>query len=83
MRGLHAFVGDIGKDRAMQQHPDAEVRSAIVRLCDALCSYERATGLESVLIIREQGGFVYRAMGGKPTIPVEISDESLLALLEE
>lgn len=71
-----------GKDRPME-HPDREVQAAIVRLCDALCSYERATGRESALIIREQGGFVYRALSGKPTIPHDYLDEEVFALLED
>lgn len=36
------------------ERPDPEVRKAIVRLADALCSWERSTGRESVLIIRKQ-----------------------------
>lgn len=48
------------------QHKDTEVRKAIIRLNDALCTWERVTNLESVLIIREQGGFVHRATSGKP-----------------
>lgn len=48
------------------EHKDPEVRKAIIRLDDALCSWERATGIESVFILREQGGFVHRAMSGKP-----------------
>jgi len=59
------------------EHPDADVRQAIVKLCDALCSWERATSRESVLIIREQGGFCYRAVSGKPGVPDDITDEQL------
>ena len=62
-----------------QEHPCEEVRQAIVRLSDALCSWERSTSLQSVFIVREQGGFVYRATSGKPVIDVlmMISDEEL------
>ena len=59
------------------EHPDEDVRQAIVRLCDALCSWERATSRESVLIIRERGGFCYRAVSGKPNISDDITDEQL------
>lgn len=62
----------------MQEHPNQEIRAAIIRLSDALCSYERNTGRESVLILREQGGLVYRAMSGKPGIPDDIPDADLL-----
>jgi hypothetical protein len=63
------------------EHPDKEVAKAIVRLCDALCQYERATGIESVLIIREPGEYKYRALGGKPTVPDYVSDEQLIEML--
>ena len=60
------------------QHPDQDVRQAIVRLTDALCAWERNTGRESVLIIRETGGFVYRAVNGKPDVPADIKDTQLI-----
>lgn len=47
------------------QHIDRDVQSAITRLNDALCSWERATGIESVLIIRGIG-FCHRSVSGKP-----------------
>ena len=59
-------------------HPDPEVRAAIIRLSDALCQWERSTGRESVLIIREQGGFVYRAVSGKPDVSDGIVDAQLV-----
>lgn len=62
-------------------HSDPEVKAAIIRLSDALCTYERATGVESMLIIRE-ANFVYRADCGKPGIPDDISDAMLLAKFE-
>lgn len=65
------------------EHPDREVRAAIIRLADALCSWERGTSRESVLIIREQGGFVFRAMSGKPNIPEDIPDEQVLRMVSD
>jgi hypothetical protein len=62
------------------QHPDPEVQQAIIRLSDALCSWERATSRESVLIIREQGGFEYRAVSGKPDVPSDVSDDQLMKI---
>lgn len=50
---------------SFMQHLDPEVRQAFVRLTDALCTWERSTGRESVLILKEAGGFVYRVMSGK------------------
>jgi hypothetical protein len=62
------------------QHPDKEIEAVIIRLSDALCKWERNTGIESVLIIRQQGGFVFRAVSGKPVSDNEISDERLIEL---
>ncbi|MEK7535408.1 MAG: hypothetical protein AAB590_00110 [Patescibacteria group bacterium] len=65
------------------QHQCDEVQQAITRLADALCSWERATSLQSVLIIREQGepGFVFRAMSGKPGIPDDVTDEQMIGTI--
>lgn len=67
----------------MTEHPDQEVRKALIRLCDALCSWERATGRESVLILREQGGFQFRAQSGKPIARMhdDVSDSMLFYLI--
>lgn len=67
---------------ARGEHPDPDVQNAIVGLSDALCTWERATGRESVVIIREQGGFVYRAQSGKPGIPEDIPDQQLLQMVQ-
>ena len=56
---------DAEQEREMN-HPDKRVQDAIIKLNDALCSWERATGRESVLIIREQGGFFHRSISGRP-----------------
>lgn len=68
---------------AFQQHPDPDVEHAIIRLCDALCMWERSTGRQSVLIIREQGGFVYRAASGKPIIPEDITDAEAVEIVNQ
>jgi hypothetical protein len=65
-----------------QEHPSPEVQQAIMRLSDALCSWERATGRQSVLILREQCGFVYRAQSGKPGIPADVPYAMLLEMIE-
>lgn len=61
------------------EHPDKEVMAALIRLSDALCQWERNTGRESVLILREVDGYEYRAMSGKPNIPDYVTDEDLLS----
>ncbi len=65
----------------IQEHPDREVQAAIVRLSDALCTWERSTGRESVLIIREVGGFVYRAMSGKCDVPDDVTNADMMDIL--
>ena len=63
------------------EHPDPEVMASIIRLSDALCQWERGTGIESVLIIREPN-WSYRAQSGKPGVPEFITDEDLLKMVE-
>ena len=64
------------------EHPDKEVQAAIIRLTDALCTWERATYRDSVLILKEEGGFKHRAFCGKPDNSPDISDEHLLSLIK-
>lgn len=59
-------------------HSSPAVRDALVRLSDALCGWERVTGRESVLILREVGRFCYRAVNGKPGVPEDVTDEELM-----
>jgi len=63
------------------EHRDPEVQKALIRLNDALCSWERATSIESVLIIREQGGFEHRSVSGKPNVPSDVSDLDLFNII--
>ena len=64
------------------RHPDLEVRQALIRLTDVLCAWERNTGRESVLIVREVGGFPYRAVNGKPDVPYDVTDSQLMKIVE-
>ena len=59
-------------------HLNPEVQKALIRLNDALCGWERSTGRESVLILREQGGFVHRSVSGKPGPPDGVTDAQLV-----
>jgi hypothetical protein len=61
------------------EHPDKEVTAALIRLSDALCQWERNTGRVSVLILRERGGYSYRAQSGKPNVPDFVTDEQLIS----
>ena len=67
------------------EHLDENVRKALVDLNDALCSWERATSRESVLILREQHGFVHRSVSGKPVPPCndDVADEQLMGVVQE
>jgi hypothetical protein len=64
------------------EHPDREVKAAIIRLADALCTWERNTGRENILIIKEDG-FRARFLNGKPNVPDDIPDEQLLKKFEQ
>ena len=59
------------------KHPCKDVRDAIVKLVDALCEWERSTGRESVLIIRECG-FTFSAVSGKPCETDDVTDGELI-----
>jgi hypothetical protein len=69
---------------SFQQHPCRDVQQALTRLCDALCTWERSTGRMSILVLREAGGFQFRADNGKPidSSNDDIPDEQLFAGLQ-
>lgn len=67
-----------------REHLDPNVQQAIDHLCDELCTWERATGRESVLIIREPSSeFCFRAQSGKPLSEDldDISDQQVMAVV--
>ncbi|MBI4652239.1 hypothetical protein HY745_13395 [Candidatus Desantisbacteria bacterium] len=47
------------------KHENEDIQNALIKLTDALCSWERVTGIDSVLILRDTTGFNYRAINGK------------------
>jgi hypothetical protein len=63
-------------------HPDKEVNSALIRLVDALCEWERNTDNQSVLILRQNPGFVFRAINGKPVVDSLLSDQALVDVIK-
>lgn len=63
-------------------HQSEDVTRALIQLSDALCQWERSTGRRSVLILREQGGWSYRAADGKPMVPADVPDAVLLNAVE-
>jgi len=64
------------------QHPSGDVREALEQLSNALGSWEKSTGIRSVLILREPGGFVYRAVNGKTNVSDDIEDADLLKIVK-
>lgn len=66
----------------MYDHPSQDVRYAIIRLNDALCTWERSTGRQSALIVREND-WCHRSMSGKPGVPDDVTDEQLLSAVKE
>jgi hypothetical protein len=67
----------------MMQHRNPDVQRAITALTDALCEDERITGIQNVLIIRDQVNFEHRALSGKPGIPDFVDDAQLLDGLKQ
>ncbi|MDD5705966.1 MAG: hypothetical protein PHR35_08580 [Kiritimatiellae bacterium] len=65
------------------EHPFQEINRALTVLNDALCKWERFTGHQSVLILREQGGFVHRSVSGKPGVPEDRTDAELMEIIDE
>ena len=62
-------------------HLDGDVQKALVDLSTALVQWERATGRQSVLILREEPDFVCRLNSGKPGVPDDVLDSQLLGII--
>ena len=67
-------------EHGIPEHKDPEVQRALVRLLDALCTWERATGRENAFILREDD-YCCRAQNGKCVVPVDIPDEAVFAFV--
>lgn len=65
----------------MYNHLNENVNKALLDLDSALCTWERGTGRESVLVLREAGGFVHRSVNGKPNVPDDVEDDLLWGLV--
>lgn len=62
----------------MKTHQSDRVQTAIEALENELVEFERNTGRQSVLILREEGGFVRRSISGKPFCKTERTDLELV-----
>ncbi len=63
-------------------HPDGEVNDAITKLLDRLCSWERATGRESTLVLipANNDEQIVMAQSGKPYPPnFDMTPEQIVA----
>lgn len=69
------------KNDLLHHHPDERVRAAAIHLLDALCSWERSTGRENVVIIKCTSGFDYRSFSGAPQ-PEHVTDAQMLEAFE-
>ena len=65
----------------LHDHPDTEVRKAAIRLMDALTTWNRGTGRENVVIIKDTIGCEIRALSGAPA-PAYITDAQLLEVFD-
>lgn len=66
-----------------QWHMDPECESALIRLNDALCSFERVTGRQYTLILVPEtpDEKIHMSQNGKPLPPdFQMSPEELLAM---
>jgi len=61
----------------LHQHPSPDVRRALLNLADALCSWERTTGRDNLLIVKDTVGCEYRSLSGAP-VPDDIPDGHLI-----
>jgi hypothetical protein len=62
-------------------HPSEPVRIALLNLLDALCSFERSTGHENLVIVKDSTGCQYRSLSGAP-VPYHTGDHTLLELFD-
>jgi len=65
----------------LHNHPSPDVRKGLLALLDALCSWERSTGREYLLIVKDAGGYGYRSLTGSP-IPEHTGDHTALELFD-
>lgn len=65
----------------LTDHPSEDVRAAAIRLLDALCQWERTTGRDNVVIIKDAIGCQYRSLSGAPQ-PPDISDALMLEVFD-
>lgn len=67
-------------DSEFTEHPNLDVRIAWRALLNALFEWEWASGLTSVVCLRETGGTVIRAVSGQPVLRIHdpTSDEIMV-----
>jgi hypothetical protein len=78
---LFAFISSPLSGQTTKE-PSPEVRKAIRDLEAALREWERNTGVQSVLVIREEGGFYHRSVSGTPCDWACFSDQKFFEYLD-
>lgn len=66
----------------LEHHPSPEVRKGLLALLDALCSWERSTGRENLLIVKDSIGCEYRSISGSGDLPKHTGDHAMLEMFE-
>lgn len=70
-------------ENMLHEHPDENVRRALIGLVDALCSWERSTGNEHLIIVKDTAreGYEYRVFTSSP-VPTHTGDHALLEMFD-
>lgn len=62
----------------MWYEKDEDINQALIQLNDAICSFERSTGITFALILKDNMGFVHRSADGKPSDVTDITDQEFI-----
>jgi hypothetical protein len=67
----------------LHEHPDKNIRRALIELIDALCSWERSTGNEHLIIVKDtaRDGYEYRVFTSSP-VRDHTGDHALLEIFD-
>lgn len=70
-------------ENMLHNHPDESVRKALLELVDALCSWERSTGNEHLIIVKDTAreGYEYRVFTSSP-VPNHTGDHALIEIFD-
>jgi len=68
----------------LHDHPSKDVRAALIRLLDALTTWNRTTGRSNIVIVKDtvEGGLEWRSLDGSP-LPDDMTDDEALETFDE